>query len=112
MLQAELFAITLVLLTRKRNALTTGDQALGDVDATDIWDLSIACQRVASDLASALSLPCFGQGAPAEQKPRGITEGRSRSLFCLWALDAYRAGGGSLDDVFWGKLGTRLNGAD
>ncbi|KAI9688328.1 MAG: hypothetical protein M1820_010256 [Bogoriella megaspora] len=65
-------------------------------------------QYLASDLEIALATPCFGQAIAGGQP--GITEGRSRSLFCLWALDKYRASDlFSLDD-WYKKLGGRLNG--
>lgn len=111
LLQAELWAIALVLLVRRRISLTSITQTFEDREAPELWDFCTSCHRLALDLASALSLPCFGQGPPGEQKARGISEGRSRSLFCFWALDTYHAGGDPLEEVFWGKLGTRLNGA-
>ncbi|KAL9079411.1 MAG: hypothetical protein Q9157_001710 [Trypethelium eluteriae] len=112
LLQAEFWAITLIFLTRKRDAVTKDVYNLRSLEVTELEDLNTACHRLALDLASALSLPCFGQNQFGVTNSRGISEGRSRAIVCSWALDVYRGGSHVPEEAWWAKLGKILNGTD
>ncbi|KAL9091098.1 MAG: hypothetical protein Q9165_005025 [Trypethelium subeluteriae] len=112
LLQAEFWAIALIFLVRKRDAVIEDVYNLRSLDVTELEDLNTACHQLALDLASALSLPCFGQNHFGATTSCGISEGRSRAIVCSWALDLYRRGNHVPEEAWWGKLGIILNGTD
>ena len=109
LLQGEFWAIALLLLLRQRNALIADVDDHEHLPSTDIQEINAACQYIYADLASVLASPCFGQVSVGDSNSSGISEGRSRFLFCSSVLDLYREP--FSEDVFWEKCAGRLNGA-
>ena len=108
LLQGEFYALALLPLVQRRNALLTDARYCKKPLTFGFEELEGTCQRISTDLASVLTLPCFGQETADGIKSRGISEGRSRSLLCSSALDLMQEP--FSDDLWWSKVAGRLNG--